>query len=271
VGEPESANGGHEIAFEAFGVRLAVSANRPELVRRIRAYLPPGWRSCPPSAVERRFALTVEEMGTCRITRDGELISGGQGLDPDLALELLDSQLRLYLGRKAPDAIFVHAGVVAHRARAIVMPATSFSGKTMLVAALIRAGAIYFSDEFAVLDRDGRVHPYAKPLSIREDGWAQTDHPVAAFGGTAGEQALPVGAIVLTSYRPDAEWSPRRLSPGEGALALLANAVPARERPVEVMRATSRAAKDALVIQSVRGEADAVAPLLLAELERLNI
>jgi hypothetical protein len=258
----------HEIAFEAFGVRVAVGASRPEVLDRVREYLPPGWRPCPASVVERRFALAVDAMGTCRITRDGKEVSGGRSLELDLALELLDSQLRLYIGRMAPDTIFVHAGVVAHEGRAIVMPGTSFAGKTMLVAALVRAGAIYYSDEFAVLDQQGVVHPYAKPLSLRSDGWMQTDHPVDAFGGVAGEEPLPIGAIVVTSYRPEAKWRPRRLSTGEAAMALLANAVPARERPAEVMRAVSRAADGALALQSERGSADAIAPLLLAELER---
>ncbi len=74
--------------------------------------------------------------------------------------------------------------------------------------------------------------------------------------------------IVITTYKPGAEWKPKRLSPGAGAMALLANAVPAMERPSEVMPAISRAAEDAVVIESDRGEAEEVAPLLLAELER---
>jgi hypothetical protein len=74
--------------------------------------------------------------------------------------------------------------------------------------------------------------------------------------------------IVITHYQADAEWSPKRLSQGEGAMALLANAVPARERSEEVMEAISRAAEGAVAIESDRGEADAVAPLLLRELER---
>ena len=95
----------------------------------------------------------------------------------------------------------------------------------------------------------------------------QTDHPVESLGWTAGSEPLPMGAIVVTSYRANAEWRPRRLSGGEGAMALLANAVPARERPAQVMRVISRAAKGAIVLESDRGEADGVAPLLLAELD----
>ena len=150
----------------------------------------------------------------------------------------------------------------------IVIPSASFAGKTTLVTALVKAGAVYYSDEFAVIDRDGLVHPYAKPLSVRGDGWRQTDHAVESFGGVAGDEPLPLGMIVITSYRPGAEWKPKRLSAGAGAMALLANAVPAQERPKEVMHAVSRAAEGAVVIESDRDEADAIAPLLLAELEQ---
>ena len=149
------------------------------------------------------------------------------------------------------------------------MPGMSFAGKTTLVAALVKAGAVYYSDEFAVIDREGLVHPYAKPLSMRDGGWEQTDYTVESYGGVAGQQPLPLRMIVITTYRPDAEWSPKRLSPGAGAMALLANAVPARERSQEVLAAVSRAADSALVIESDRGEADVVAPLLLRELEQV--
>lgn len=267
MNEQELATSKHEIAFEAFGVRLAVSASDPELFNRVRQFLPPGWRPCPPSTVERRFSLTEEDF-TYALRRDGEVIGGAEGVDLELALELLDSQLRIYLGRFAPDTIFVHAGAVAHGGRAIVMPGMSFSGKTMLVAALIRAGATYYSDEFAVLDEHGLVHPYAKPLSVRDGGHAQTDHAVASFGGVVAQEPSPLGAIVVTRYRPGAEWEPRRVSAAAGAMALLANAVPAKERPKQVMRTIARAAKGAIVIDSDRGEASATAALLLAELER---
>ncbi len=272
MGDPEpqtngADNGANEIVFEAFGVCLAVSTSEPALLDRIRGFLPPGWQPCPASAVESRFSLTAEDTGTFSLTRDGEPLSGGGVLELDLALEMLDSQLRIYLGRKAPDAIFVHAGVVAHHGRAMVMPSPTFGGKTTLVAALVRSGAVYYSDEFAVIDRDGLVHPYAKPLSVRNGGWKQTDHPIDSFNGVAGDEALPLGMIVVTTFRAGGEWKPKRLSAGAGAMALLANAVPARERSREVMGVISRAARDSVVLESDRGEAEPIAPLLLAELE----
>lgn len=258
----------NEIAFEAYGVRLAVGASDEAVLERIRQFLPPGSQPCPPETVECRFSLTQNKVGTYSINRNGKELNGTGNLDLDLALELFDSQLRIYLGRTAPDTIFIHAGAVSHRGMAMVMPGMSFAGKTTLVAALVRAGAVYYSDEYAVIDRDGLVTPYAKALSIRAGGWTQTDHSVESQGGVAGTERVPLGMIVITSYVADAEWSPKPLSRGAGAMALLANAVPARERSKEVMEVISRAAEGAVVIESERGEADAVAPLLLQELER---
>jgi hypothetical protein len=263
--DPTGTANPHEIAFEAFGLHLAVSGTPPEVLEHVRPFLPPGWKTCSPSAVKRRFAITADGVGTYEFWSDGRLQNEGLGLE--LAVLILDTELRLYIARKAPDAIFIHAGVVAHRGKAIVIPGMSFSGKTTLVAALVREGATYYSDEFAVLGNDGLVHPYPKLLSIRDQNRLQVEHHVDSLGGVAGEAALPMGAIVVTSYKPGAEWQPERVSGGEGGVALLANAVPARERPAEVMRAISRCADGATVIRSDRGDAEEVARWLLAELD----
>jgi hypothetical protein len=261
----EAAPDPNEIAMEAFGVRLGISATPVEVLDHIRPFFPPGWTPCPPSEVQQRFAIRADGTGTYEFYRNGRLHNEGLGLE--LAVMLIDTEMRLYIARKAPEAIFIHAGVVGHKGRAIIIPGMSFSGKTTLVAALIREGAIYYSDEFAVLGNDGLVHPYAKSLSLRGSDQMQVEHPVDALGGVAGDEGVPLGAIVVTSYKPDAEWEPEYLSAGEGAMALLANAVPARERPEEAMRALSRCAHGAVVVKSDRSEADQVARWLLAELD----
>jgi hypothetical protein len=255
----------HQTSFDAYGVKLAVAASNAELLEQTKAVLPPGWSPCDPSLANRRFAVRLEPTGTYAFERDGQLAN--DGLTLELVLGLLDTELRLHVARKAPNVIFIHAGVVAHRGRTIVLPGYSFSGKTTLVAALVRAGATYFSDEFAVLDESGFVHPYTKTLSVRDANQVQVEHSVDSFGGVAGEEALPVSAIVVTSYQPGAEWRPESVSAADGAMALLANAVPARERPTEVMRVVSRTAERAVVLKSARGEADEIAPRLLAELD----
>ena len=66
--------------------------------------------------------------------------------------------------------VFLHAGVIGWRDRAFVFPGPSFAGKSTLIAELVRAGATYYSDEYAVVDEDGRVHPYARALQMRQSG-----------------------------------------------------------------------------------------------------
>ena len=143
----------------------------------VRSILPPGSTTCSAAETRERFTLLADNTGTYGLAKSGKGIA--RGLELALALEILDSQLRIHIGEHSPEGIFVHAGVVGHLGRALVIPGVSFAGKTTLVRELVRAGAIYYSDEFAVIDVEGRIHPYAKPLSIREDGgYVQVDHDV---------------------------------------------------------------------------------------------
>lgn len=255
------------LAIEAYGVPLVVSAPTPELLARVRNVLPPGWREDGegPADGDHRFALTSADGISYRIENPYAVYSGSS--DIDVALEVLDSALRAYVAVRAPDRIFLHAGVVEHQGRAIVIPGTSFSGKTSLVAELVMSGATYYSDEYAVLDADGRVHPYPKPLSMRNGGVSQSDRAVEDLGGTTGTAPVPVGLVVVTNYRPGSTWAPQLMSPGEATLSLLANTVPAQDRPAESMAAIRRALEGAVVLEGERGEAADVAPDLLARLD----
>jgi hypothetical protein len=177
---------------------------------------------------------------------------------------VLDAELRAYIALNAPDRMFVHAGAVGHEGRAIIFPAHSFAGKTTLVAALVRAGAVYYSDEFAVLDADGLVHPYPKPLSVRSaPPMSQTEIPVEQFGGIAGNEALPLGLVVFTHYRPGATWRPKPMSSGQAALALLSNTMGARSRARSSLRSISRALDGCVALQGERGEASDIVDRML--------
>ena len=193
---------------------------------------------------------------------DGQRLAEGDDLDR--VCDVLESDLQLYIAEMAPNRVFVHAGVVGWRGKAIAMPGRSRSGKTTLVAALVRAGATYYSDEYAVLDEQGRVHPYAEDLSIRQDnGERPRKCPVEALGGQRGTTPLPVGVVVLSEYQPGAVWHPRVLSAGSGALALLAHTVSARRQPDAALAALREIVVHAVVLEGVRGEASATAPALL--------
>jgi hypothetical protein len=257
--------GGGMITFKAFGVAMWIATNRWEVRERLPEILPPGWEHAEHEEAKHRLGILGDDRGTYGVDLGGAFLL--EGVPLDLALETMDSVVRRRIAEEAVDRIFVHAGVVAYGGTAMLIPGGSFTGKTTLVAALVRAGAVYYSDEFAPLDSDGLVHPYAKPLSLRDADQLQTDHHVESLGGIAGEGPLPVGAVVVTTFRPGARWRPRRLSPGRGALALVSHTVPARERPAQSLHAITRAVDGAVLLEGDRGEADAIAPLLLAELE----
>ena len=175
-----------------------------------------------------------------------------KGVSLDIALDHLDSVLRTRIALNAPGRIFIRAGVVGCGGGALFSPVGSFTGKTTLVAALVRAGAAYYSDQYALLDEDGLIHPY--PCHVER------------FGGSAGDEPVPIRAAVADDLSPRDQMGPRALSTADGALALLGNAVTALYRPAEAMQVIAEAVEGALLLAGDRGEAEQLAPLLLAEL-----
>jgi hypothetical protein len=252
----------HEVAFEAFGVPVAVRTNVPDEV--IEPLLPPFTRPAAADAAVATFVLEQDAAGGYRFGSPG----GGPvgSLQLEHALDALQRSLRMAIALHAPHHVFLHAGAVVHEDRAIVIPGTSFSGKTTLVAALVRAGAVYLSDEFAPLDEHGLVHPFPTPLGVRNAVSVQVDHDVRSFGGRVADRSFTVGAVVLTRYERGATWHPRRKSAGEAALELLEHAVPAQPRPAQTLETIARALENATILSGERGDADALAPMLLGEL-----
>ncbi|MEK6303096.1 MAG: hypothetical protein AABO41_20480 [Acidobacteriota bacterium] len=189
--------------------------------------------------------------------------------DLDLILEAFDKQLKIYVAEMAQRRVFVHAGAVEWQGKGIVIPGRSFSGKTSLVAELVRAGATYYSDEYAVLDKHGRVHPYPTPLAVRQpDSNKQSNISAQELGGSVGVTPLPVSLIVVSRYAPGKEWHPRLMSPGQAMLELLNNTIPARRKPEAVITALQKAVGDAVSLKGVRGEARQTAELIFDHLVR---
>jgi hypothetical protein len=256
--------------FDAYGVRLGVRTNAPGLLERLGAHLPPGWRASRSPLVDQIFSLWVDP-GDKRRSR---VYAGGtrRARPADLAeaLAVLESEIRQSVAAGAQRRTFVHAGAVGWRGRAIVIPGRSRSGKTTLVAELVKAGASYLSDEFAVLDARGRVHPFAKPLSIRGASGCDRHarpHRVEELGGRSARAALPVGLVVLTEHRPGSAWRPERLTAGQGILEMLAHTVPARLRPEASLASLEAAVAGATVLRGPRGEAGDLAETLLRTIE----
>jgi hypothetical protein len=189
--------------------------------------------------------------------------------DLEELMRQLEIDIEHFIADCAWRRTFVHAGVVGWNGRAIVIPGRSHSGKSSLVTALVKAGATYYSDEFAVLDGQGRVHPYPVPLRIRPDSSGDSDAKwrVEELGGMTGDRPLPVGLVLVTRYVSGSRFRPRSVSAGRAVLALLANTLPARRRPERVLDVLSRVASQAFVLRGPRGEAAEVVQRILRTTE----
>jgi hypothetical protein len=261
--------------FSSFGVCVGIRVNQPDFCRSLEWVLPPGHRPSSSRTVQRLFSLVVGGPPQGRGVRRFNILYEGalrlcreRELSP--VLKILEAQIRRAVAEMAPRRVFVHAGVIEHRGRAIVIPGPSMSGKSTLVSELIKLGASYYSDEYAVLDNKGMVSPFAKPLSLRAPGtYDATDYDVAHFGARAGTKPIPVGMVAITRYDEGATWRPRRLSAGQGALAMLSHSIAARRQPRRVIGTLHRALAGAHILKGIRGEASEVAQQMLEVVEQL--
>jgi hypothetical protein len=254
-----------QILVKAFGVSIEVRV--PARLRTSALALTPPGATVSATARAHASSVTVNERhGTLRVLVDGTPIAATD--DEDFALGVLGAQIRAQIALLAPEHIFVHAGVVAVEGRAIVVPGFTFAGKTTLIHALVEAGAVYYSDEFAAIDADGLVHPYPKPLSIRHrDGSGRTTETAAAsLGCQTGRDPVPARLVAITSYRAGATLSPEPLASGAALLALLAHTIPARSRPQQAMATLKVAVQRATAWKSERGEAAEAARAIIESL-----
>lgn len=257
------------ISIMSYGLRIGVRVNDPEVLARVLPHLPPGWKPARSPIVDQLFSLRVGGASTSSSVRRYHLFYEGPSrmartLERDELFESFEQRLQLFVAEWATRRVFVHAGVVGWKGRAILLPGRSHAGKSTLVAALVSAGASYYSDEYAVIDARGRVHPYPRLLSIRDgkEGSARRCPP-EALGGRSGSGPLPVGLIAVTEYRSGARWRPRPLTPGPAALALLANTVPARTKPGVALATLQQVVTQATALKGWRGEAEATVETIL--------
>jgi hypothetical protein len=257
------------LTLSAFGVRVGVRVNLSGELTHVLPVLPPGWKKSQRSIVQRLYSLVVPH-GSDRpelrrlhvLYADSTQVARDASLDHVLAA--FETDLHRYIAEASSDMTFLHAGVVSWQGRTIVVPGRSFSGKTTLVREMLRLGATYYSDEFAVVDNFGLVHPFARPLGIREDSsYARTKYTVERLGAASGVTPLPMGMAVICKYETGAQWEPAPLSQGQGALELLANSVAVRTQPHRTLRRLQKLVRHAVFIKGTRGEAHEAAESIL--------
>lgn len=239
--------------FSYFGVNLALTWEDPSLDEALESLMLPIWEPNPRLTASATFRV---------FSSAGELVVEAPGDEPLRTyrqdfLEALERRVHFYLANHCQDVVFVHAGAVALGGQVILIPGSSYSGKSTLTHSLVRAGAEYFSDEYAVVDRLGRVHPFPRPIALRTEGGRRVSPP------RVGLEPAAVRAVIATQFQSGSSWSPNEEGQGAAALKLMAHTVTARKSPALSLACLSACVSGAVYWVGVRGEADETADLIL--------
>ena len=249
-------------AFESWGVQAAVEWETEEFDDVMPKLLLPTWRQDDRLQPDAVFRLKRTADGGVAV--ETPQLANNFSVRTDV-LENVERRLHLYLASETRQAAYVHAGVIAWKGKAVVFPASSWSGKSTLVLALVKAGAQFVSDEYAIVGLDGHVYPFPRPMALR-----LPDLPsrisAEELGWTSSRQAYPLGAVICTKFTADEEWAPKSLTSGEAVLELLAHTVSAQKSPDIVLKCLTRAVEGAKCWKGARGESEDSARRILETL-----
>lgn len=265
LGEVEDQEWIAGITLAPFGVRIGIRTDEPALMPSIRKILLPGWQCAESMEVDHLYSIYGREHGYT-------LIQGTEEIARDCSLaqllHVLEQSVHIQVGAYARNHVFVHAGVVAWKGQAIMVPGRSGVGKSTLVKAMVDAGATYYSDEFAVVRVHGSVEPYPRPLALRDEKRMRPALRISPsrLGWRPGLEPLHVRAILFTRYRRNEVWDPAVISPGEAVLRLYSHTICARTNTELAFEVLTRVASEALLFEGYRGEADSVAHWVLNRL-----
>lgn len=253
--------------FIVNGLRIGVRTNSPEIIRELTHRLPLGWKLAHNGFVDALFSFKVGD--NRRNIHQFHLVFGNSAplartKNLDIALDVFERNLQLYVTEYARHRVFVHAGVIGWRGKALIIPGRSFCGKSTLVLEMAKAGATYYSDEYAAIDSRGRVHPYPVPIGMRTTSDVIAERIlVETFGGNVGTKPIPIGLVVITNYKAGSRWRPKQILAGAGMLAILPNTFSAQTNPAKALATLQQVLLKAPVLKSLRGEAGEVVDALL--------
>lgn len=245
-------------AVEYWGVSFAVECHVPEFEPEVAKLLLPVWKDEPTLSPSATFKLKLSDSGEPEL--EGPDI--GVPIIKDDLLETLERQIHLYIATSSPKVVFVHAGVVRWQNAAILLPGRSFAGKSTLTQALCQLGASYMSDEYAIIDTNGDVHPFPRPMSQRHpEGNRRIE--AAELGWTGQTEPIRARAVFSVRYDKDKDFELEEITSGKAVLELLSNTVSARSAPSLAMTCLGRAITNAYCWKGTRGEASKAASRLL--------
>ncbi len=204
----------------AFGCQIQATASSEDAFETLQQYIFPSIPRFTNAGAAPDLRIQIEKaesqfrlyVNDSQVSASGELMS----LVPDL-IQRIDQTIVSSL--KTLRA--VHAGAVRLGDRVLLLPGYSHSGKSRIVAELLRRGANYFSDEYALVDDEGRIHAYPRPLLLRNGSPNRIPVLVQEHRIQGASAAAPVGWIMELQYHVDCAWHVSTVGQGEGLLMLL--------------------------------------------------
>lgn len=243
-----------------FGGSLDVAGFDLEAIDQLRAALPPTFSvDAVPHSSDAPDPSTTPAYRVVQTTEDRfEIWADDREIAvlPSIATAAVQvaARVELDLAAAATTTTVFHAGVVGWHGRALVMPGRSGAGKTTLTAALVRAGATYYTDDFASIDVGGWIHPHRRMRPGLPDDAADGPEPPPI------EPAL----VIATKFEPGATWTPEARRGAGATLDLVEHAFAVTERPDQALAAARAIAPSVATLRGPRGEAEELAPVLLA-------
>lgn len=223
------------LALELLGVPVLLVSDEPVVAARLALCYARSPRTGPAT---RALEGVVRRDGQgLRVAVEGR----AERLEPDAsaAVRALNHELLQALMARCRAHYFVHAAVLEHGGRALVLPGLSRAGKSTLALALVLEGARFLSDELLCFTHAGRAEALPRAFKIRDECAGYFPELAPRFVGTGEGRFLPfealpadvvsgpvpVGAVVVPRWEPGGANRPLPITRGEALLALAASSL----------------------------------------------
>jgi hypothetical protein len=243
-----------ELGIRAFGSSVRVNCGSPAICDALQRYVLPALPRTSPPSCSPDIDISVVATADGFIVRINHQPIASVGTLHDAALAVVKA-LDDDLIRRVRDLRAVHAGAVLIDGRALLLPGSTHAGKSSLVAELLRRGASHFSDEYALIDNQGRTHAYPRPLLLRNGRPLQSMVLPEELNASFASSPAPVGWILALDYVPGGAWNIHELSQGETVMLLLRNSPHEMDHSPEMIDFFVCAAANAGCFKGVRGDA----------------
>ncbi len=256
----------HVFGIQAFDSSIRVECPSSKTQEIFNRYLfPPLART--QSAESPDFVVRVEETpNEVHVFLNEELVASTATTE-DAALATVKA-LDDAIVHQLKNLYAVHAGAVLIDGRALLLPGATHAGKSSFVAELLRRGATCLSDEYALIDSQGRIHSYPRPLLLRNGQPKQSLVLPEELNSNYASHPVAAGWIFATGYRSGGKWDVRSISQGEAVLLLLRNTPHEMAQSPKIVDCFQKVAADASCFEGSRGDVADAATQLLERIRR---